>query len=711
MNEADPIETLCDEAEGRLKTGAALGLTELVARCPLPRRERLSVELLLLEIDYQRRAGGLPQRDDYLSRYGEIGAQVEAAFCLIDPDGPEAAEAGLRFSSLATGQSFSHYQLQRLLGAGATCQVWKATDRMTGREVALKIPRWRDQSIDQRLRFLREGRALSRLRHPGVVTLYELGRDGALPHLAIELIEGGTLRDVLQKGELPPCTAAELCRGVAAALDHAHQRGVLHRDVKPGNILLRAECNPVLTDFGLAKDARDGGDLTEHGDVLGTLAYMAPEQAAGRSSTADARADVYGVGIVLYEALTGVPPTRPPAGTAPSVYEGADPRRLMPSLPRDLAAICNKATQPRPADRYPNAAHLVADLDRFLTGHPVVARYPTRLRQAMRRFTSSWATAALVFLSLSAALGVMITTPFQDGLREVTLAVVPPSARVAFVPLREWGAGTGPLEFIVANGVGRMSARLLPGPYYVVAVAPDGRFHEVQRYVPAADDEVIRPGDYRQSERLPTGEIRLKAINVPAANVTQGMTRIAGTASYVPGGEPSGLSGAGYAIAPFDIDRAEFGGEPEGAPAWTGSYYDAVDAAEQAGKRLPTELEHEFAATAQGQSRYPWGDEFPARASRDASFDRLAPAGEVAGLVTGVAEWTTPIEGLDPARPPEHAVARGGDNTTVAGDLRATAASCNSLCRVYLPEVVAPPGVGFRAVRSAAPRFNYDEIR
>jgi tRNA A-37 threonylcarbamoyl transferase component Bud32 len=708
MNDADPVETLCDEAERALQAGVALDLVELVARCPAPRRERLAVELLLLDIDYQRRAGGLPSREDYLSRYAEFGVAVEAAFCLIDPGAHDADAARLAFASLAEGQSFSHYQLARRLGTGATCEVWKANDRMTDREVALKIPRWSEQSIDQRLRFLREARALALLRHAGVVTLYELGREDSLPYLAIELVEGGTLRDVLLQGALPSRTAATLCRGVAVALDHAHQRGVVHRDIKPANILLRGDHEPVLTDFGLAKDSSERGDLTEQGDVLGTLAYMPPEQATGRSWAADERADVYGVGAVLFEAITGVPPTRSSGNAASSFRAGQDPRRVLPSLPRDLAAIVDKATQSRPSDRYKSAADLAADLDRFLDGRAVVARYPTLRRRLLRRVTTI--RSAMLVLGISAVLGVVVAAPFPDGKRAVTLRVDPPAARVAFVSLGEWGIGPEPRGVTFATGREEKSARLAPGPYYVLAVAPDGRFHEVQRYVPDADAEITLPGAYRQTERLSTGGVRLKAIKLPSPGVHRGMTRIAGTEAYSPGGRSASLD-SGYPVASFDIDRREHHEAVAGGSAWTGPYCDAVDAAERAGKRLPTELEYEFAATARGRWRYPWGDAFPEGSKWDAAVDRLAPDGEVAGLVSGIAEWATPVEGLDPARPPQHAVVRGGDNGTVTGDLRPTVSSCDPCSRVYLPEVVAPRGVGFRGVRSAAPLFSYDQMR
>jgi len=189
------------------------------------------------------------------------------------------------------------------------------------------------------------------------------------------------------------------------------------------------------------------------------------------------------------------------------------------------------------------------------------------------------------------------------------------------------------------------------------------------------------------------------------------MTFVEGEASYAPGAAGAITSDAGYPIASFYMDRKEFSPSGEHGDVWTGSYCDAVDAAERAGSRLPTELEYEFAATGRGGSRYPWGDDFPTEAVTATSVDRLAPSGPVTGLVTGVAEWTTPIEQLDPARPAEHAVVRGGDSVTTTGNRRATTASCDPTSRVYLPEVVSPPGVGFRGVRSATPLFSYEQMR
>ncbi len=711
----DTIEALCDEGETRLKQGAPFELVELVRRCPTRLQDRLAPELLFLEIDYARRSGGCPRREEFLTRYPGYGRHVEAAFCTLDPDEGGIEEARRRFAALQPGATLSHYQIEQRIGQGAAAEVWKASDTMTGRRVALKIPRWADHSIDQRLRFLREGRVLSRLDHPGIVGLYEMGHDGVLPYLAIEYVDGGALRDALRAGPLPPTRAAELCRSLAEALDHAHQKGVLHRDIKPGNILLRYDGEPVLTDLGLAKDGAESGDLTEHGDILGTIAYMAPEQAAGRSAEADERSDIYGVGAVLYESLTGRQPALPNAGSRAGNLTGIglDARRLQPAAPSDLAAICLKATQTLPADRYATAADLAADLRRYLEGQTVQARHPSRWALGLRRAVESrWtATAAIITASAVVLANVMGPAPGDAALRDVQVLVDPPTARVAFVPLGDRGDSPDPRQAVFGRGEGRIQARLAPGPYLVVAVTPDGGFHEVYRVVRAIDNVIGSPGKYRTNAALPTGGVRLPPIQVPSAEVSGDMVYVDGTPGYAPGGA-EGATGR-FAIPAYYMDVIEHRNDDGGA--WTGSYFMAIDIAERLGKRLPTELEYEFAATARGASRFPWGDAFPDADTtfegNVAAIDRLDLEGVIRGLCSGVAEWTMPAEGLNPARPLDFAVVRGGDGGTIEGDLRFTEASRDPTNRSELPDVIGKRGIGFRCVRSAAPLFRYDEIR
>jgi serine/threonine-protein kinase len=230
-------------------------------------------------------------------------------------------------------------------------------------------------------RFRREARAVGRLRHPGIVEAFAFGESDGCPYFSLEYLEGGSLADRLRGRPLPPCEAAELVAALAEAVQYAHEQGVVHRDLKPANVLFTAEGAPKITDFGLAKTL-DGDDLTRTGAVLGTPSYMAPEQAGGRSKEVGPATDVYALGAILYECLTGRPPFQAPTPllTVAQVMNNApaQPSRFQPRTPRNLAAICLTCLEKQPGRRYPTAQALAEDLRRFLGGERTQARLTWR---------------------------------------------------------------------------------------------------------------------------------------------------------------------------------------------------------------------------------------------------------------------------------------------------------------------------------------------
>jgi serine/threonine protein kinase len=245
----------------------------------------------------------------------------------------------------------NRFLIERRIGSGGFGTVYEAWDGRLERPVAVKAIEATGTRGSRRV--LREAQAAARLNHPGIVTLYELGEQDGNALLVTELVEGSTLADLNREGALSDREIGEIGADLCEALDHAHDRAVVHRDVKPQNVLVTddEERRAKLMDFGVARLA-DGAALTAPGDVVGTLAYMAPEQAEGRA--AGPEADVYSLGLMLYESWGGENPNRrsSPAATARAIGDRHRPlRRLRPDLPRELAATVDACLEPRPARR------------------------------------------------------------------------------------------------------------------------------------------------------------------------------------------------------------------------------------------------------------------------------------------------------------------------------------------------------------------------
>ncbi len=274
------------------------------------------------------------------------------------------------------GTTFGGYALRELIGAGGMGVVYRAEQVPVRQVVALKTVRDTYCPRPERLaRFRTEGAALARLRHPNVVRLYHFGEHEGRPYFTMELVEGGSLAGRLAAGPMQFRTAAELVRVVAQAVAYAHAAHVVHRDLKPLNILLAADGTPKVSDFGLARLLDDAGPgRTETGTALGTPSYMAPEQAAGLAEGTENPADVYALGAVLYECLTGRPPFEGPNHYAildqVRTAEPVRPAVRRPGVPADLEAVCLKCLEKDPRRRYESAQALADDLVRWLAADP-----------------------------------------------------------------------------------------------------------------------------------------------------------------------------------------------------------------------------------------------------------------------------------------------------------------------------------------------------
>lgn len=313
------------------------------------------------------------------------------------------------------------FEIVREIGRGGLGVVFEAYDPRADRKVAIKIPRFAALTNDElRRRFLREAQAAARLSHPHLVALHDVGEDGPICYLASEYCAGPTLGEWLRArtSPVPPRLAASLVKQLAEGVQHAHSRGVLHRDIKPGNVLLIGGADlsdqpvsfdtealvPKLTDFGMAKLLESTDDETRSGTIMGTLAYMSPEQAEGRVDELDATTDVYALGAILYELLLGEPLFRGSTDVATLrqmiTHEPTGPRGARRDIPRDLDSIVLKCLQRSPADRYATAHELALDLGRFLEYEPTLARPLSWWQQAGHAARRKPAVAALILVTL-----------------------------------------------------------------------------------------------------------------------------------------------------------------------------------------------------------------------------------------------------------------------------------------------------------------------
>ncbi|PYK23545.1 MAG: hypothetical protein DME59_16635, partial [Verrucomicrobia bacterium] len=362
--------------------------------------------------------------------------QHSCGACLLEtglgPDEPVAG-GGDPGRPMPMLMDFGDYELLEQIGRGGQGVVFRARQKSLNRIVALKViglGHWATKAHLKRFRL--EAEAAASLEHPGIVPIHDVGeRDGSC-YFSMKFIEGGQLDEVVKRTPMSIRQAAELIAKLARIVHYAHEHGILHRDIKPGNILLDAKGEPHLTDFGLARLVESESSVTQTLDVLGTPSYMAPEQAAGNNTAVSSNTDVYGLGAVLYQLLTGQPPFA--GGTTYETIkllldtEPRQPRLLNPKIDRDLSTICLKCLEKHPERRYPSALALAEDLECWLKHEPIQARRTgvlTRARKWVRRKPTSALLAACLVVIAAASGWIVWKSELIRGPVTAGIAVLP----------------------------------------------------------------------------------------------------------------------------------------------------------------------------------------------------------------------------------------------------------------------------------------------
>jgi eukaryotic-like serine/threonine-protein kinase len=423
LEQAQRIHPFCEEFEARWRAGGVPRIEEYLDRADERDRGALVRELLLLEVEIKRERGEATSPDDYQTRFPDAASDIVAAFA--QPGRPPAFPGGGRNQGEPSAREFHNartvflpprsddssgpistpdgsfgwigeYEVLSEIARGGMGVVYKARQKRVKRLVALKmILTGQMASNEERERFLREAEMAANLDHPNIVPIYEVSESQGCPFFSMKLIEGESLSHLIKQKRLhqsvyDPDTAAQLTATVARAVHFAHERGFLHCDLKPSNILLETDGRPYVTDFGLAKRAAEDSSLSVSGAILGTPSYMAPEQASGSRRGLSPATDVYGLGAILYELLTGSPPFR--NGTVMETVvlvlerDPPAPHELRPGIPKELETICLKCLEKNPKDRFPSAAALASELERHLQGEVIdTTSLLPRLRRWHRR--------------------------------------------------------------------------------------------------------------------------------------------------------------------------------------------------------------------------------------------------------------------------------------------------------------------------------------
>ena len=478
------------------------------------------------------------------------------------------------------GDTISHFRLDKVLGKGGFGVVYQAYDLQLNRNVAVKVPRVSAMTRLQADIFVREAQVAAQLQHPNIVSVHEVGREGDKVYIVSELIEGVTLKEWRMFEKPDQRQTAKIVSEIARGLHVAHAAGIVHRDVKPGNIIVDIWHTPHITDFGLAKEGSAQESPFKSGQVLGTTAYMSPEQGLGDNDSIDHRADIYSLGIVLYELLTG---KRPSPKDATELKQLQEPKELEASIPNDLSSICMKAIARQPDERFQSCAEFADELTRFCQGLPTKTLPPTKVETAVRtvRKNSRYITLAVFGFLLGAVIFGVLWSKFgpkpdnafpPNGQIFVEVPVSRPDCTVKAVKVDSERmfidyANIIELESVSTSNGNLFKASLSPGWHIFEVVAPNGDIAEVWRLIPENLDDL--PNDrFKSTNWTKKGEyqVQLNPIDVLPADTIRfvhcdGKSFEAGENSMatLPATRPfETIQMHDFLVAPYEVSLGDF---------------------------------------------------------------------------------------------------------------------------------------------------------
>lgn len=687
------IDRVCDRFEAAVREGRHPRIEDFLDSFPDLNRHALLQELISLELDLLRRTNETvsfdaqsPQHSfaSYYQRFPDASemlqelqrdwelrmakqSDTDASAISFDPE-----VETLDHVASKTPRLIKQFELQTILGQGGFGIVWRAKDKRLQRDVAIKVPRSDRLAHADRSMFLREARAAAKLKHPNIIAIHEVGEDDSEVFIVSELIDGVSLKVWLESHKLTANAAAQLIAKLAKAVQHAHDKKIVHRDLKPANVLMDQLGEPHVADFGLAK--RDTGEesLSIQGKLMGTPAYMAPEQARGDHAAIDPRTDVYALGAIFYELLTGVRPFRGEIGILLEQVKNAPPeapRAIKPEIPRDLEAICLKCLAKDRAKRYASAAALAEDIHLYLAGETlrgIPAALPNRIWKWFNRKRHYVTAIGLTFFIAATVAGGVAwqfrgTKPIPVDLRQVDFITEPEDCEITVVAVNPQTGEPDPTKIQHAKGRTPLTMTLEPADYLVVAVLDETRFHEVYRHVPSPKETFGRFGSHMRWSLEKSGHVKLGTVKIPRSDVTNSMGLVE-RGSRVQEPQIGGAVERIWKIPSFYVDVREvtvqdvedWGIKQYGDLGWksrkrnnvlaglgpgpfsTVPFPNAVSTLELQGKRLPSAAEFYYLSEQLARKL----QTSPAVAENE-DICVLSDHTRISGLHSGVWEWTS----------------------------------------------------------------------